>query len=175
MPICFRCHAEFPNHVRINGRGRNLQRRKFCLDCSPFGMHNTKDLVLQSLLVQSEPLVRYCPGCMEMRGSGEFYLCRNGLGRNKYCKPCANRQTVLRQHRLKQAAVDYKGGCCGNCGYRRYIGSLEFHHLDPLQKDFNLAAAHCTNFEKIQGELDKCVLLCANCHREEHARISGLL
>ena len=105
----------------------------------------------------------------------DFYRCRSGFGRNKYCKFCANRQTVLRQQRLKQAAVDYKGGCCSACGYNRYIGSLEFHHLDPAKKDFNLAAAHCTNFEKIKAELDKCIVLCANCHREEHARLKGLL
>lgn len=174
MPICFRCHAEFPNHVRINGRGRNLQRRKFCLDCSPFGSHNTKDLALQPHAALYESLARYCSGCRETRPTQEFYPSRNGLGRSKYCKPCANRQTVLRQQRLKQAAVNYKGGCCSHCGYSRYIGSLEFHHVDPSKKDFNLAAAHCTNFEKIKSELDKCIVLCANCHREEHARLKGL-
>jgi 5-methylcytosine-specific restriction endonuclease McrA len=138
-------------------------------------MHNTKDLAMQSLPKQAEPLSRYCPGCKEERVSDNFYRCRTGLGRSKYCKSCANRQTVLRQQRLKQAAVDYKGGRCSHCGYSRYIGSLEFHHIDPLRKDFNLAAAHCTTFEKIKSELDKCIILCANCHREEHARLKGLL
>jgi formate-dependent nitrite reductase cytochrome c552 subunit len=52
---------------------------------------------------------------------------------------------------------------------------LEFHHRDPTQKDFSLGHAKMTNFEKVKSELDKCDLLCANCHREEHARLKGQL
>jgi 5-methylcytosine-specific restriction endonuclease McrA len=71
--------------------------------------------------------------------------------------------------------VEYKGGCCSICGYNRYIGSLEFHHVNAEGKDFTLAHAKNTVFEKIKAELDKCVVLCANCHREEHARLKALL
>tara|TARA_Y100000022_G_scaffold124448_2_gene107779 strand:+ start:6311 stop:6541 length:231 start_codon:yes stop_codon:yes gene_type:complete len=72
--------------------------------------------------------------------------------------------------------VEYKGGSCSKCGYDNYIGALEFHHLDPTQKDFTIAKVKLTTFgEKVEKELDKCVLLCSNCHREQHAIDKGLL
>lgn len=72
-------------------------------------------------------------------------------------------------------AVAYKGGHCECCGYSRYIGALEFHHPNPGEKEFDLAGFRSTTFEKVKAELDKCILLCSNCHREEHARLKGLL
>jgi len=69
-------------------------------------------------------------------------------------------------------AVEYKGGCCQVCGYDKYQGALEFHHKDPSEKDFSLSSkGHCKAWVKVKKELDKCVLVCSNCHREIHARI----
>mgnify|MGYP005855513707 CR=1 FL=1 len=49
------------------------------------------------------------------------------------------------------------------------MGALDFHHLDPQKKDFNLGIAIIQwKWEKVKPELDKCILLCANCHRELH-------
>jgi 5-methylcytosine-specific restriction endonuclease McrA len=80
-----------------------------------------------------------------------------------------------RRHKIKQMAIDYKGGCCQECGYNNYNGALEFHHLDPNEKDFSLGyKGHCTAWEKVKEELDKCVILCANCHREVHAGLIKL-
>jgi len=64
--------------------------------------------------------------------------------------------------------VNYKGGKCCCCDYDRYLGALEFHHVDPTQKDFELSNIKCYVLETIQQELDKCILLCSNCHREVH-------
>lgn len=61
----------------------------------------------------------------------------------------------------------YKGGKCAICGYNRCLLALEFHHLDPLEKDFSISS-RMTSWKAIVKELDKCVLLCANCHREVH-------
>ena len=44
MKICVKCQKEFPSWVTIEGKPRNLCSRKYCLDCSPFGSHNTKNL-----------------------------------------------------------------------------------------------------------------------------------
>jgi hypothetical protein len=79
---------------------------------------------------------------------------------------------MRRQRRLKQRAVDYKGSRCQRCGYDRYVGSLEFHHRDRSQKDFTFSQAKMKKFELVKDELDKCDLLCANCHREAHARLA---
>ncbi|MNT97520.1 hypothetical protein D3C72_2398630 [compost metagenome] len=49
------------------------------------------------------------------------------------------------------------------------MGALEFHHRDPAQKDFTFSQVKLKNFKHVKDELDKCDLLCANCHREAHA------
>jgi len=169
MPTCRNCEAYFPNRVRIEGRLRNLHSRKFCLTCSPFGKHNTSQILV------ADPGLRRCPRCEKMLELKHFYLRRNGISSSFYCKDCTNQLVVDRQQRLKRMAVEYKGGRCAHCGYDRYIGSLEFHHIDPEIKEFNLAHFRSTSFEKVKDELDKCLLLCSNCHREEHARLKGLL
>lgn len=119
---------------------------------------------------------KLCKRCNTVKSSEEFYRRRKGTDLSPYCKPCTNEQTVERQQAFKKKCVEYKGGSCSRCGYDRYIGALEFHHLDPTQKDFTIAKAKLTTFgEKVQKELDKCVLLCSNCHREQHAIDKGLL
>lgn len=77
-----------------------------------------------------------------------------------------------RRRKIKELAVEYKGGKCERCGYNKYIGALEFHHLDPHKKDFSLShKGHCRSWEAVKKELDKCVLVCANCHREIHGNL----
>ena len=70
--------------------------------------------------------------------------------------------------RMKQQAVDYMGGKCSSCGYDRCIQALEFHHLDADKKDFNISGK-IRSWVALEEELKKCVMLCANCHREVHA------
>lgn len=73
------------------------------------------------------------------------------------------------RRKLKRQAIEYKGGACQKCGYNKCPGALIFHHLDPKQKDFGISAQGKTrSFEKIKPELDKCILLCQNCHAEIH-------
>jgi 5-methylcytosine-specific restriction endonuclease McrA len=72
-------------------------------------------------------------------------------------------------------AIAYKGGRCQVCGYDKYHGAFDLHHVDPRQKDFGIAAKGYTrSWEKVKTELDKCVLVCANCHREIGAGITQL-
>ena len=68
----------------------------------------------------------------------------------------------------KKQSIDYKGGCCKICGYNKSMSALEFHHIDPSKKDFTISKYVNKKFDKIKDELDKCVLVCANCHREIH-------
>ena len=76
-----------------------------------------------------------------------------------------------RRKKVRQMAVDYKGGRCEKCGYNRCVDALEFHHLDSSGKDFSISAKGYTrSWSKVREELDKCILLCANCHREVHAK-----
>ena len=75
-----------------------------------------------------------------------------------------------RREKVRLMAVGYKGGRCQVCGYDRCIEALGFHHLDPTQKDFGISKKGYTrSWEKVKAEIAKCILLCANCHREIHA------
>jgi len=74
----------------------------------------------------------------------------------------------LFRSRTKEKAVEYKGGVCVVCGYNRCVRAFDFHHLDPKEKDFTISKNCNKAWDKVKAELDKCVLVCANCHREIH-------
>jgi predicted transcriptional regulator len=105
------------------------------------------------------------------------YSCGEDNPKNFYskqkisCKKCHNKQRSVDQRNVKKLAVDYKGGSCITCGYSKSLSALEFHHRDPNEKDLPPSKLNNHKFEDIKVELDKCDLLCANCHREEHDRL----
>ena len=65
-------------------------------------------------------------------------------------------------------ALDYKGNKCELCGYNKCKTSLHFHHKDPKEKEFKISGNWGLNWERVKRELDKCMLVCANCHGEIH-------
>lgn len=80
-----------------------------------------------------------------------------------------------RRRKLKQMLIEYKGGKCAICGYNRYFGAFDLHHLGDSPKAFGLSMKGITrSWEKTKAEADKCILLCANCHREVHGGITQL-
>ncbi len=80
-----------------------------------------------------------------------------------------------RRRKVKELAIDYKGGKCQICGYNKYQGAFDLHHLNSKEKDFGIADKWYTrSWVKIKAELDKCILLCANCHREVEGGITRL-
>lgn len=90
---------------------------------------------------------------------------------NVNSKENAKRYRLNRRILIKQKAVEYKGGVCVMCGYDKCIQALDFHHTDPNEKDFSIAGNYNISWERIKFELDKCILVCSNCHREIHAGI----
>lgn len=66
--------------------------------------------------------------------------------------------------------IKYKGGKCQICGYDKCFAALEFHHLDPKEKDFTISGKSWA-FEKLKKEVDKCILVCSNCHKEIHFKM----
>ena len=83
------------------------------------------------------------------------------------------RNTSLYRKNIKMKMVEYKGGKCEICGYNKCIEALEFHHLNPEEKDFTISGG-TKGFNSLKPELDKCILVCANCHREIHSGITKL-
>lgn len=87
----------------------------------------------------------------------------------------ANKVSVIKRRKQnKIALVEYKGGCCERCGYDKCIDALEFHHIDPTTKETkNLGTTAALSKQK--EEADKCILVCANCHREIHHELRNPL
>jgi len=79
-----------------------------------------------------------------------------------------------RRKMIRKKAVLYKGAKCKICGYKRCFDAFDFHHVDESQKKFGISQDGLTrSWERVQKELDKCVLLCSNCHREVHLKIAA--
>ena len=72
-----------------------------------------------------------------------------------------------RRKKNKELLVESKGGKCERCGYDKCIAALEFHHLDPSTKEFSLTG-NTYGLARQMKEAEKCILVCANCHREIH-------
>lgn len=103
-------------------------------------------------------------------GLTEYVLRKDGRYR---CKQCNIDAVLNRRRKLKEMAVEYKGGKCQNpqCNYNKYIGALEFHHPNS-DKEFGLSSKGYTiSWERMKKELNKCIILCSNCHKETHAGI----
>lgn len=77
-------------------------------------------------------------------------------------------KVIRRRQKLKQIAIEYKGGKCEKCGYDKNIPWVyDFHHVEPGEKDFKIST-YSGSEKKMKEELDKCIMLCSNCHREIH-------
>lgn len=76
----------------------------------------------------------------------------------------------LRGLKRKFEIIQARGGKCEICGYDKNLAALEFHHINPDEKEFQLDMRHLSNcaLEKLEEEISKCIILCANCHRELH-------
>lgn len=97
------------------------------------------------------------------RGTISYY-CSNKTREAKRVRRLTNR------NKKKLQCLEYKGGKCMVCGFNKFPTALDFHHLDSETKEKNIAELFARNwsFEKMKQELDKCIILCSNCHRALH-------
>lgn len=89
-------------------------------------------------------------------------------GAKSKCKKCHTLEVHQTKRLLKDRAIEHMGGKCADCGITGSQWIFDFHHLDPAEKDFGWGEKRTTNWENLKKEIDKCVLLCANCHRTRH-------
>lgn len=164
MPQCKKCQINFPISIVIDNKKRNLCKRKYCLECSPWGLHNTRKLHFIDLEAErTEDGIRsICKSC------NREYTYRRGLGHTK--SECNSCKTNKQRYDKKIRAIEYKGGKCQRCGYSKCRAALHFHHRDPSKKEFSVGGNHCYSWNRIKGELDKCDLICSNCHAEIHEK-----
>lgn len=72
-----------------------------------------------------------------------------------------------RRRTLKLRAIKIHGDKCMICGYKKHPSVLEFHHIDPATKLFGISSGGFSrSWSSIEAEIKKCILVCANCHRE---------
>jgi transposase-like protein len=100
---------------------------------------------------------------------------RTGAVGRYRCGQCNGEAVSARRRRVKELLVAEAGGACAICGYHRYAGALQFHHIDPAEKSFSLSERGLArSLEKARAEVAKCVLPCANCHAEVEGRIATI-
>ena len=78
-------------------------------------------------------------------------------------------RTNIRRHEKSVELLRIAGGCCVRCGYNECDAALDFHHINPRTKQFNVKTGLTRSMASLKSEIAKCVLLCANCHRLVHA------
>ena len=112
----------------------------------------------------SNIVTKICPICGE-----EFSYENKGLRKFCFnCSPSTNNSTFKFMAFKKNWIKSHGGGCC-RCGYNKCIDALDFHHINPEEKEFSISNKGNKSIEDLMKEAEKCIILCSNCHREEHA------
>ena len=171
MKTCEHCSQNIPPYITLDGKRKNLCNRKYCLECSPFGKHNTKKLKTQD---SAGYICKKCNQSLPIESFGLYKRKENNTLRvYSYCKKCDSERIKALQKEIKKQAVDYKGSKCEICGYDKCLTSLHFHHTDPKEKDFSISKLRKLDIVLLKKELDKCILLCSNCHGEIHEKMES--
>lgn len=143
MPKCSKCSQQYPYRLEIDGKLRSLSSRRLCLECKPF-------------TPRKESKERLCRVC------GVKYT----GGHRSYAERCPKCVMFVKRREIKQRAIDLLGGKCSKCGYSKCHGAMHFHHINRKEKEIQISIT--TSWSRIEKELEKCILLCANCHAELH-------
>lgn len=154
MKECRKCGNLIPSKIKVDGVQKNLQNRKFCLDCSPWGNHNTSpdDPSPDDPINRKER--KYFKYTDKQKDAIKLSLYKRGLER-------------------KTKLIEMSGGAC-QCGYNKNKRALEFHHRDPNSKKFGLCLNNLwsKSWKDIESEWVKCILVCSNCHAEIEDELS---
>jgi hypothetical protein len=158
---CSKCGGRIQQAIP-NTKLSTSTNRTQCYNCSPFVSNMDRDDKRQESINAADPsLIVRCASCDK-----DFIYTATGAQTKTKCGPCnANHGRFYKKNLL----VEYKGGCCVVCGYSKCTDSLTFHHIDPSTKSFSISGAHCRSVANLKAEVDKCALLCHNCHGELHA------
>ena len=149
--ICIRCKSKFEPLC--------FRRTKYCYACLPSG-ENAGKLHKES----KNGKALKCGEC------GRLYVYREH-SYNRSTKVCGKCKLALQRTEFKTKIVELAGGKCWGCGYDRCMKAMVFHHMKPGSKDFALSKRHYYSWKRIKLEIEKCALLCANCHAEVHSGI----
>ena len=158
---CQNCGEDFTNF------NRGIKRRKFC----------SKECVTQDRQRKiKENKLGNCIICGKELPTDRPKLCSEECAVHAKRIQSRERDRKRGQSRkekawaIKREFVDKKGGCCEKCGYDNCLAALTFHHIDENTKEYTLDIGSIQRYKKelLEKELDKCQLLCFNCHMELH-------
>lgn len=155
--ICKYCKKTFTR--------KNNENKIFCKFCIKLS-HSTRN-------GYETEKTRFCSFCKEHKMKTNFHIKKyidNKKIYHSYCKKCFSKYCNNRWVKKKLKAIEYKGGKCLDCKQQYPYQVYDFHHLDPNKKEFNWDKLRLRSFEHIKKELEKCVLLCSNCHRIRHIK-----
>lgn len=111
--------------------------------------------------------MKKCSTCQQIKPETEFYKKGKSGRLNSLCKECFNDYCQKRWVDRKRMAIEYLGGKCIRCGYNEHYAAMHFHHVKG--KDFTWVKLRLFSWDRVVKELDRCVLLCANCHAIVHS------
>ena len=142
-----------------------------CVNChreTHYGLH--PEFLIEKVsepIIEIQGEIRKCNTCGEDRSVKDFYKNAHSC----WCKTCHKKEKKQSKRIDKRNAIEYKGGKCEHCGYDKCDAAFDFHHKDPKEKDFAISTSGKRFGADIKRELDKCLLLCGNCHNAEHQRL----
>jgi len=109
-----------------------------------------------------------CPRYGKIKSFKEFHTKGKENRLNSWCKECVYKKQRNRWKDRKRKSVELMGGRCQICGYDKNLSALDFHHKYPSEKEFSFSKLRQMKWASVVKELKKCILFCANCHREIH-------
>jgi hypothetical protein len=113
--------------------------------------------------------MKICTKCGKEKETDCFYKRTKVL--SSWCRECFNTAIKARFRLRKVEMIAHMGGRCQHCGYSKCVSALEIHHKDPAKKSATWVRMKGWSWDRLLVELADCVLLCANCHREEEEKI----
>ena len=160
--LCEECNQEFS--VKRNGKRAN--GRRFCSHkCS---QQFQKQESAKRELIGSYPGTKRCGNCDNIKPAGEFGIRdRRKFRLSSYCRQCMYLAQMRRWNRNKIRAIEYLGGICSICMKSKHPALFDFHHLTD-DKEVEWTKLRLRSWDKIKIELDKCTLMCCECHRLHH-------
>jgi len=154
----------------------NVTEDKLKKICRDLELNKPNNLIVANTLDESD-VIDYYDTVKSLRLTAAFF----GVSRETIRKKIPTEKLIIKREkkvsksqavvdwrkRKKIELVDYKGGCCEKCGYNKSFEALQFHHINPSEKDFTISGKSYS-VERLKKEVDKCILVCANCHIEIH-------
>lgn len=137
------------------------------------GVWRTVSALINNQLTIAMNKTKQCIDCKCTKKLSMFYKQKtHSLGRMCYCKTCFNQRCQERWVSKKIKAINYKGSKCNDCFLSLNevnYAVFDFHHLNPGKKEFEWDKIRLKSWDNAVKELDKCILLCSNCHRIRHS------